>query len=81
MDLTFKYEILLESKNEFAVKSFDTTFTSWENCQKASFQQLLHLDYPDHFGHPYIRYTSYISGTKIKSMLYCPEECGKNHHG
>ena len=83
MALTFKYEILMFCKRteEFVATCFDTDFTSWEACQTESLEKLMDWDFPDHFGHPYLRYTSYRNGTKIKSIVYCPGNCSNNHYG
>ena len=83
MALTYKYDILMESRRygEFVCTSFDKSFTSWKACQTESLAQLMNWTFPDHFGHPYIRYTYFLGGKKIKSELFCPANCGIKHHG
>ena len=74
MALTYKFDILLgcERHAELVVQHCDKIFTSWQQCQFECLGRITNLSFPDHFGHPYIRYTSYRAEIKIKSIIFLP---------
>jgi len=79
MTMTFKFQILLvcEKYGEYKTIHFDEQFETLELCKQKALKKFCDLDFPDYFGHPYIRIL--ILGENPTSFIYCPFNCGIEH--
>jgi len=77
--MAFKYEIKLvcERYGEYKTIHFDEVFETLELCKQAFLAKLSDFDFPDCFGHPYVRIL--VLGEFPSSFVYCPFDCEAEH--